>query len=65
MSNEKKADGQKAGTVKIKLLSYLSGKDESFAPGHVLDVDATEAERLIGLGAAVEHKEEAKAEEKA
>lgn len=38
--------------VAIEMLATLSGDGESWAPGSVLSVDAEEAERLIGLGAA-------------
>lgn len=39
--------------VAIEMLATLSGDGESWGPGSVLSVDADEAERLIGLGAAV------------
>lgn len=38
--------------VTIEMLATLSGDGESWGPGSVLSVDADEAERLIGLGAA-------------
>jgi hypothetical protein len=38
--------------VSIEMLAILSGDGESWGPGSVLSVDADEAERLIGLGAA-------------
>ena len=42
--------------VSIEMLATLSGDGESWGPGSVLSVDADEAERLIGLGAAVASK---------
>ena len=39
--------------VAIEMLATLSGDGESWGPGSVLTVDADEAERLVGLGAAV------------
>lgn len=53
MANEKKSDGEAIVTRRIKLLSYLSGKDDSLPPGSEIDLDETEALRLIDLGAAV------------
>ena len=38
--------------VAIEMLATLSGDGESWGPGSVLTVDADEAERLVGLGAA-------------
>ena len=65
MSGEKN-DAAKQGKQKaVRLTAYYSGKDGSLGPGTTVTLDADEADRLVDLGAAVEHKEEAKAEEKA
>ncbi|NTG20010.1 hypothetical protein G6L00_06080 [Agrobacterium rhizogenes] len=63
MATKDKSDGESVITQRVKLLSYLSGKDGSLPPGSVVDVDEAEAARLIELGAAVEFKEEAADEE--
>jgi hypothetical protein len=39
-------------TVGVRLLCTLSGDGRSWAPGSIVRVDAAEAGRLIGLGAA-------------
>ena len=62
MANEKKGDCEAVATKRVKLLSFLSGKDGSLPPGSVVDLDRTEAERLLDLGAAVE-LDEVKADE--
>lgn len=62
MSGVKNDAGQKAGQKKVKLSAYLSGDGGSISPGTVIALDKDEAERLIGLGAAVEHIDEAEEE---
>jgi len=57
MATKANSDGESVVTQRVKLLSYLSGKDGSLAPGSIVDVDEAEAARLIELGAAVEIKE--------
>ena len=57
MANEKKGDGEAVATRRIKLLSYLSGKDGSLPPGSIVDLEEPEAARLVDLGAAIEVKE--------
>lgn len=42
--------------VAIEMIATLSGDGESWGPGSVVQVEAEEAERLIGLGAAVAAK---------
>ncbi|MGN6304836.1 MAG: hypothetical protein ACTHNH_08475 [Mesorhizobium sp.] len=65
MSGEKNEAAKQGKQKAVRLKAFYSGRDGSLAPGTVIALDADEAERLIGLGAAVEHKEEAKTEEKA
>lgn len=45
----KKPEG---ATVKVVLICIYSGLDQSWNPGDVMETDAEEAKRLIGLGAA-------------
>jgi hypothetical protein len=42
----------KTDTVKVVLSCIYSGHPDNLGPGDVLETDAAEAERLIGLGAA-------------
>ena len=42
---------KKPAKVKVRLSCILSGDGESWGPGEV-EIDAAEAERLIGLGVA-------------
>lgn len=42
----------KPNLVDVRMLCILSGNGESWGVGEVVPVDAAEAERLIGLGAA-------------
>lgn len=49
MTKSKKAD---AAMVSVQLACIYSGDGESWSAGTVIEVDAEEAERLIGLGAA-------------
>ena len=53
MATPKKSDGDAVATKRVKLLSYLSGKDGSLTPGSIVELEDAEADRLIGLGAAV------------
>lgn len=55
------AKEQKTG-VKVELLCILSGGETTYNPGDVIEVDADEAERLIGLKAAKPFVPEAAAE---
>ncbi|MFB2562434.1 hypothetical protein [Rhizobium sp. IMFF44] len=64
MADKAKDDDKAVATQRVKLLSYLSGKDGSLPPGSVVDLELSEATRLIELGAAVEVKEAAADEEK-
>lgn len=45
-------NAKKPAKVKVKMLCILSGDGEHWNPGDMLEVDAVEAERLVGLGAA-------------
>lgn len=42
----------KAQSVKVKLACVYSGEGQSWGIGHIIEVDAIEAERLISLGVA-------------
>lgn len=55
------AKEQKTG-VKVELLCIHSGGETTHNPGDVIEVDADEAERLIGLKAAKPFVAEAAAE---
>ncbi|NTJ46522.1 hypothetical protein G6K93_05775 [Agrobacterium rhizogenes] len=57
MATKEKSEGEAVATKRVKMLSFLSGKDGSLPPGSVVDVDEAEAARLIELGSAVEFKE--------
>ncbi|PSJ55803.1 hypothetical protein [Pseudaminobacter soli (ex Li et al. 2025)] len=59
MSGVKNDAGPKAKQKKVKLTAYLSGNGDSVPPGTVISLDKDEADRLIGLGAAVEDTDEA------
>lgn len=48
-----------ASDVKIVLACVYSGAENSPGPGSIISVDAAEAERLIGLGAATPFVEDA------
>lgn len=48
MTQNKKAPAK----VSVRLLCILSGDGHSWSAGEVVEVDAAEADRLIGLGAA-------------
>ncbi|MGB3900459.1 MAG: hypothetical protein WA973_18130 [Mesorhizobium sp.] len=65
MSGEKNEAGKQVKQTTVRLKAFYSGRDGSLTPGTVIALDADEADRLIGLGAAVAHKDEAKTEEKA
>lgn len=39
-------------SIRVTLLCTLSGGGETWSPGTVIEVDAAEGKRLIGLGAA-------------
>jgi hypothetical protein len=50
------AKSEKAEAVKVVLSCIYSGLEQSYNPGDVLETDAAEAERLIGLGAATAYE---------
>lgn len=41
---------------KVKMTSYMTGKDFSYSPGDVAEFDAKEADRLVEVGGAVPHE---------
>ena len=43
---------KKSEKVSVRLLCVLSGDGEAWGKGETIEVDAAEADRLIGLGAA-------------
>jgi hypothetical protein len=43
---------EKPATVSVRLLCILSGEEQSWDAGSVIDVARDEAERLISIGAA-------------
>ena len=47
-----KAEKAAAKAVNVELLCVYSGDGEAWGVGEIIAVDADEAERLIGLGAA-------------
>jgi hypothetical protein len=51
MTNAKKP-AKPAAKIEIRMLCILSGDGEEWNPGDKLAVDADEAARLVGLGAA-------------
>lgn len=58
-----KSKAKATDMVAVKLSCIYSGDGESWSEGSVIEVDAAEAERLIGLGAAAASEEPAAAEE--
>lgn len=54
----------KQQTKKVKMTSYMTGKDFAYSPGDVAEFDAAEADRIVSVGGAVayvDEKTEAKA----
>ncbi|MBF9042959.1 hypothetical protein HKCCE4037_06455 [Rhodobacterales bacterium HKCCE4037] len=47
-----KSNKTKKSEVTVRLLCVYSGKDRTWDPGEEISVDAEEAERLVGIGAA-------------
>lgn len=51
-----------AAKIKVKMTSYMTGKDFAYSPGDIAEFDAKEAERVVRVGGAVPYEPE-KAEE--
>lgn len=39
-------------SVRVRLTAWISGSEPALGPGDVIEVDASEAERLVEIGAA-------------
>lgn len=47
-----------SGKTKVKMTSFMSGKGYSYSPGDVVELSASEAERVVSVGGAVAYVEE-------